>query len=109
MKSPIKNRRIDAVYFGLLLIVGLIGYTISNRPATEARSIDPRAFALPQFSFEESFELPYKVVKFKSRAAPRLRLHGNMESALHEVRKALLTSSTVVEERPVEHFAAVVE
>ena len=45
----------------------------------------------------EPFELPFHLVKFESAMPPTLALSSNMESALVEVRTALLESSTLVE------------
>jgi len=105
------NRRVDAIYFVLFIAVVAIGYVAANL------SEDGEVSSLPDYSpppivFDipfEPFELPFHFVKFKSAMPPTLALSSNMESALVEVRAALLESSTLVEVRPAPNMLASVE
>lgn len=92
------NRRVDLLFFGILLSVLSVAYLASTRsseplperleiPALESE-LEPPAVALPEPAFV-----------FRSRAvdprpvAFRPRLLDEMERALAEVRSALLASS----------------
>ena len=103
------NRRVDAVYFALLLAVSLIGYFIANRSSDEGGTLDMPVFEPPKLVLETSFAFPYSVVKFKNRKPPTLNLSDNMESVLVEIRSALLEDSASVEIRPTEQLAAIIE
>lgn len=96
------NRRVDAIYFLLLLAVSVAGYYLANRPAEERASLELPDFSLPPLVLEVPFDLPYTIVNFESLAAPRLRLSDDMESVLGEVRTALLKSSKLVEVHSME-------
>lgn len=96
------NRRVDVIFFGLLLAVSVIGYYAANR--SSELSAEGSSLVLPDFSpspllLEIPFDFPYAIVKFKSLPAPKLDLSDDMEAALSEVRSALLESSTLVEVR----------
>jgi hypothetical protein len=97
---PMSNRRADAIYFVLLLGVCVIGYYASNWPADEfgegATLVLPD-FNPPQLEFEIPFDFPYAIPDFESRVAPTMQLSNDMESALGEVRSALLESSRIIE------------
>jgi hypothetical protein len=103
------NRRVDAIYFALLLAVSLIGYLVANRSPEEGGTLDMPVFEPPELVLETSFAFPYSVVRFKSRKPPTLDLSDNMESVLVEIRSALLEESTAVEIRPTEQLAAIIE
>jgi hypothetical protein len=103
------NRRVDAIYFALLLAVSLIGYLVANRPSEEGGTLDMPVFEPPELVLETSFAFPYSVVRFKSRKPPTLDLSDNMESVLVEIRSALLEDSTAVEIRLTEQLAAIIE
>ena len=91
------NRRVDAIYFLLLIAVSVVGFYVANRPSTEEASLDLPDFSLPPLVLEVPFELHYTTVRFKSLASPTLSLSDDMESVLGEVRTALLERSTLVE------------
>jgi hypothetical protein len=103
------NRRVDAVYFALLLTVSLTGYFVANRSSDEGRTLEMPVFEPPELVIETSFAFPYSVVSFKSRKPPTLDLSDNMESVLVEIRSALLEDSASVEIRPTEQLAAIIE
>jgi len=100
--SKMSNRRVDAIYFLLLLVVSVAGFYVANRPSTEEATLDLPDFSLPPLVLEVPFELPYSIVRFKSLASPRLNLSDDMESVLGENREALLESSTLVEVHSME-------
>jgi len=106
------NRRADAIYFVLLLGVFVIGYYASNRPADKVGDVDDGAtlelpdFKPPQLVFEIPFDFPYAIPDFESRVAPTMQLSNDMESALGEVRSALLESSTIIEVGSNDHLVA---
>jgi hypothetical protein len=106
------NRRADALYFVLLLTVFVIGYYAANRSSDEfgefeeGTSLELPNFNPPQLVFEIPFEFPYVIPQFESRVAPTLQLSNDMESALGEVRSALLESSTIVEVRSTGQLVA---
>jgi len=110
-----RNSRVDAIFFGLLLVVFTAGYFLSIRPADDADDADDDItlvvsdFALPQLVFEIPFEFPYAIIEFESRVAPTLMLSGGMESALGEVRSALLESSAIREIEAREEWVAALE
>jgi len=106
------SRRVDGIYFLLLLAVSVIGYYAANRPSDPSEEGVVLAlpdFSLPPLVLEVPFELPYTVVKFNRLDAPTLEFSDDMESVLGEVRSALLESSTLVEIRPVDQLVAAVE
>ena len=99
------NRRVDAIYFFLLLTVAVAGYyaaEVANWPSAEEATLDLPDFSLPPLVLEVPFELPYTIVRFKSVDSPRLNLSDDMESVLGENRVALLESSTLVEVHSME-------
>jgi len=104
------NRRMDALYLALFVAVSAVGYFVANRAPEEVGSIDLSSFEPPDLELEVPFEFPYTIMRFKEREAPKLRLSGNMESVLVEVRSALLESSTTenveVEVQRTEQLAA---
>jgi hypothetical protein len=104
-----RNSRVDAIFFGLLLVVFTAGYFLSNRPADDEVTLVVSDFALPELVFEIPFEFPYAIMEFESRVAPTLMLSGGMESALGEVRSALLESSAIREIEPREEWVAALE
>ena len=91
------NRRIDAIYFVLLIAVGSVGYLAANWPSDEVEGLPLPDFTPAPLRFEVPFELPFHIVKFKNVVPQTLALSSNMESTLVEVRAALLESSRVVE------------
>ena len=103
------NRRVDAVYFALLLAVSLIGYFMANRSSGEGGTLDMPVFEPPELVLEAPFAFPYSAVTFQNRTPPTLHLSDNMESVLVEIRSALLEDSAFVENRPTEQLAAIVE
>jgi hypothetical protein len=103
------NRRVDAIYFALLLVVSLLGYFMANLSSEEAGTLDMPVFELPELVLETPFAFPYSVVRFKSRKPPTLDLSDNMESVLAEIRSALLEDSASVEIRLTEQLAAIIE
>ena len=103
------NRRVDAIYFVLLLAVCMIGYYLANPSAHEGGTLDMPTLEPPELVLEASFAFPYSVVKFKKRTPPTLDLSDNMESVLVEIRSALLENSASVEVRPIEQLAAITE
>ena len=104
------NRRVDALYFLLIVVVGTIGFVAANRPVEQVEGL-----ALPDFSplrFDipfEPFELPFPIVSFENPITRRLALSSNMESTLVEVRTALLESSKPVEVRPPARMLAAID
>ena len=103
------NRRVDAIYFVLLLAVCMIGYYLANQSADEGGVLDMPVLEPPELVLEASFAFPYSVVKFKKRTPPTLDLSDNMESVLVEIRSALLENSASVEVRPIEQLAAITD
>lgn len=104
------NRRVDLVFFGVILTVVLVAYYTTNRPSDDEGPIPELPdFELPELAFEASFDFPYRVVEFEHRSVPRLMLSRDVESALGEIRMALLNSSKLVEIRSTEQLAAVGE
>jgi hypothetical protein len=106
------NRRVDAIYFLLLLAVSVTGYYLANR--SSGQSEEGVALVLPDFSppplvLEVPFEFPYALVEFERRVAPTLKFSDDMESVLGEVRSALLAGSTLVEVRPMDQLVATFE
>jgi hypothetical protein len=96
------NRRFDLIYFlAFLLVVG--GGILAARmddDGSESVAVLPD-FSLPSIELEANFDLPYQFVRFVRPAAPKLVLSTNVESAIVEVRTALLESSELVEVEPV--------
>ncbi len=103
------NRRVDAIYFLVFLAIVAVGWGLSNRPTDEEASLPLPDFQPLELSLEVPFEIPYQMVKFKSRVAPQLRLSGDIETVLVENRRVLLKGSGQVAVRPVEHLAALIE
>ena len=104
------KRRVDLIYFGLLISVCLIGYAVANRSDDDVgASIVLPDLEPPELVLEAPFDFPYAIPKFKTRSAPTLMLSGNMEKVLSEVRASLLESSTPVEDHQTEQLAAVIE
>jgi hypothetical protein len=103
------NRRVDAVYFVILVAALAIGYYASNRSVDEGSIPDLPDFDPPQLTLEVPFDFPYSIPSFKTRVVPALRISDNVESVLVEVRSSLLASSTPVEARATENLAAVLE
>jgi len=103
------NRRADAIYLVLLLGVFVIGYYASNRPADEfyeGTMLELPDFKPPELVFEIPFDFPYAIPNFESRVAPKMQLSNDMESALGEVRSALLESSAIIEVESNDHLVA---
>jgi hypothetical protein len=106
------NRRVDAIYFVLLLAVFAIGYYAANRssdPSEVGATLDLRDFNPPPLVLEVPYDFPVAVVKFESLVAPTLDLSDDMESVLSEIRSALLKTSTLVEVRSMERLVAAAE
>jgi hypothetical protein len=103
------NRRVDAIYFVLLLAVSMVGYHLANRPSREGGTLEMPVLEPPELVLEDSFAFPYSVVKFKKRTPPTLALSDNLESVLVEIRSALLENSASVDVRPIEQLAAITE
>lgn len=106
------NRRVDAIYFVLILVVAAVGYVAASQFPDDGEMSALPDYSPPPLTFEvpfEPFELPFHFVKFESAMPPTLALSSNMESALVEVRSALLESSTIVEVRPEPGLLASVE
>ncbi len=94
------NRRLDALYLILIVAVAVIGYVVANQTSDDGEiaslpdySPAPLVFDVPFVPFE----LPFHFVRFERVQPPTLALSSNMESALVEVRAALLESSALVE------------
>lgn len=105
------NRRMDAIYFGLLLAVFAFAYVLANRPTEEVEDVGPLVLEAPavDLGIELDFEFPYDYARLQRPAPPKLRLSENMESILVEVRSALLESARPIEAQPSEELAAVLE
>jgi hypothetical protein len=103
------NRRMDAIFFGLFLVVSGVGYFLANRPTDEQATRVVPDFSLPELVYEIPFEFPYAIMKFETRVAPKLELTDGMESALGEVRSALLKSSTVQAVESKEEWVAALD
>ena len=106
------NRRVDAIYFILLVVVAGVGYVAANRPVDDVDAMELPDFSLPSLTFTmpaNAFELPFHIVKFETAMPTSLALSSNMETALVEVRSALLESSTLVEVRPAQEMLASIE
>lgn len=106
------HRRVDAICIVLLLAVCAMSYYGANRPLDPSQEGVPLGlpdFHLPPLVLEVPFDLPYAIVKFESAAAPTLELSDGMESALGEIRSALLESSTAVEVQSMERLVAAIE
>ncbi len=91
------NRRLDAAYLMLILLVSSIGYYASNRSSDEGKAFYLAPYSISPLSFEIPFDFPYALIEFEHLVSPTLNLSEDMESALNEVRSALLRSSTLVE------------
>jgi hypothetical protein len=94
------NRRVDAIYFVLIVAVAAVGYVAANRFSGDGEIRPLPDYSPPPLVFDvpfEPFELPFQFVKFERASPPTLALSSDMESALVEVRAALLESSTIVE------------
>jgi hypothetical protein len=95
------NRRVDAIYFTILLAAALIGFYASvqgfSQAPEEANSVDLPDFETPELMLEVPFDFPYAVPAFANRKAPLLRISDNVESVLVEVRSVLLASAKPVE------------
>lgn len=113
------NRRADAVYFVLLLVVALVGFQLSGWWTDDyVPPADPTFRPPPLELPEQSIDLPEPFFAFRYRSAGRFATPGvssvpfvdEMEMALEEVREALLDESEASEvvQRP-EQLAAVVE
>jgi hypothetical protein len=94
------NRRVDAIYFVLIIAVAAIGYVAANRFSETGEILSLPDYSPAPLVFDvpfEPFELPFQRVNFERALPPTLALSSTMESALVEVRAALLESSTMVE------------
>ncbi|GEM_PF-3536841 len=103
------NRRMDLIYFMLLLFVVVVGYLAANQELDEGEVVMLPDFSLPVMDLEIPFEFHYDFGQYARPAPPKLVLSENMESVMIEVRSALLESSEPVEIRPEAQFAAIVE
>jgi hypothetical protein len=100
------NRRFDVIYFFSFLLVVLIGYLAANADSGEIEGLEIPDFSMPGIEIEVPFELPYAFVEFTRVSPPQLILSDGMESAVKEVREALLESSAPIELREdVRHVA----
>ncbi len=95
------NRRVDALYFLLIVVIGTIGFVAANHPVEQVEGL-----ALPDFS-PLRFDIPFE--PFENPIPRRLALSSNMESALVEVRTALLESLKPVEVRPPARMLAAID
>jgi hypothetical protein len=95
------NRRVDAIYFLVFLLVLGVGYAIaqSDDEAEDGRLSGSALLELsfPVIEFELPLEFSYSFVKFARPAPPELALSENTESVRQELRSSLLESSTLVE------------
>jgi hypothetical protein len=93
------NRRVDAIYFALIISVAVIGYLASDLWPDETVALDLPDFSPPRLELEVPFEMPFEIVRFESPPPPTLVLSGHMPTLLVEVRAALLESATPREVR----------
>ena len=110
--TAMTNRRLDAIYFVLIVTVAGLGYFGSRVFSDSDKVLDVPSYSPTPIIFDvpfEPFELPFNFVKFKSAVPPKLALSNDMASVLVEVRSALLKSSTVVEVRGSSSMLAAVE
>ena len=103
------NRRVDAIYFVLLMAVSLAGYYFANRSTTEGVSLDLPDFEIQPPALEEPFDFPYFIVKSERLLRPSLDLSDDLERVLSGVRSALLESSAQVVVAPADQLVAVTD
>lgn len=101
------NRRFDLIYILAFLLVLGLGYLAAERDdADDGPEMVLPEFALPSIDLEAPFDLPYVFVRYARPEPPRLVLAESMESAMVEVRTALLESSAPIEVRDDTQLAA---
>jgi hypothetical protein len=100
------NRRGDAIYLGLLIVVSAIGFLASRLWPHEAKVRELPDFSPPPLEIELAIELPFEITRFEIREPPTLMLSDKMPTALSQVRSALLESSKPVEIRPIRSLAS---
>jgi hypothetical protein len=103
------SRRVDAVYFALVLIVPVIGYYAANRWSDDRDTGPPMDFSRPGTTLEEPFVFPNFAPKYELPTVLKAHFADDMESALVQMRSALLASSTRIRIRPPERLAWVLE
>jgi hypothetical protein len=103
------NRRVDAIYFALVLIVPVIGYYAANRWSENRDNQPAMDFSRPGRALEEPFIFPLFAPRAESQTLLRAQFADHMESALVHMRSALLASSTPNEIRPPERLTWVFE
>lgn len=97
-KTPAaRNRRLDLLYVGILVVASGIGWLVASRPAEEPVALELPDFRPPELVLAVPFELPWAIVTFRDRRRPELVLGGSMESVLRENRTALLESAGPVD------------
>ena len=90
------TRRVDRTYFPILAVAAIAGYVLSNvfGGSDELPSrVDLPELEQPDLELEVPFEFPYQPIEFKARALPRMRITGDLEAVLSEVRRVLLKSA----------------
>jgi len=103
------NRRVDAMYFALVLIVPVIGYYAANRWSENRDTRPPMDFSRPGTALEEPFVFPIFAPRTEVQPLLEAQFADHMESALVLMRSALLASSTPAGVRPPERLVLVLE
>ncbi|MAG29734.1 MAG: hypothetical protein CL908_02430 [Deltaproteobacteria bacterium] len=110
------NRRSDAIYFLVLLVVALIGHQLSRGVSGDAErpsdpAFGPAQLVLPETAIDlpEPFWVFHRSPKRMAPAVPGSASADPVESALSKVRTELLSGPAVDEVRAPDRLAAVLE
>ena len=101
--------RADRIFFPVLLIAGIAGYVLSNHFDSSddlPTRVELPLLPAPELDLEAPFHFPYQQVEFKARAVPALRIGGDLEAVLSEVRRVLLKSAAPARVTQTEELVA---